>query len=158
MQYLRSFSQNPRGNSGSLIFTAILLIAAFAGGFYIGRRQVRVSEPLPQSTTASSTVRILIDSGTVITSVENVPWSGGQTVYDALVYAKEHRGLELSVTDYGKDRGLFIDSIDGAPTSKTALWQVRVNGVRILSSPSSYAVKPNDLIELKLSGATEKNI
>ncbi len=74
----------------------------------------------------------------------------GSTVYEAMLWMQENRGLQIEGTQYG-NLGFFVESIGGIENDKRGgkYWIYYINGAKAQMGISQYVIQPNDIITWK---------
>lgn len=160
------------------IIVKILFVAAvFFIGFYFGAQQVfsptaniinenfdepvintekseeNISNgnPVLQQQQKKQVVTIIINDGSLTKRYEDISYTQGMNVFDALKQVTSNEGIDLKYQDYGGSMGVFIEGIGGLENnySKNLYWQYWVNGLFATIGASSYTLKSGDSIEWK---------
>jgi len=135
-------------------YIPIILISAllFVIGYSLGTKS-NISSSIRQTSVFENTLSISFDfgSGSDVV-VQDIPIVEGATLYDILFTLNENGDIEIAGTDYGKDLGFFLESINGIGGDDGMWWQYWVNNSYSQVGVSSYIVQPGDVIRFDYAG------
>lgn len=134
-----------------IISFTLLGIIIFIVGAYIGSNRLQEINT-PSYDTQQQTASITLDYGTDIPSVfTDVSIGTHTTAFDLLRSVTTEHGIEFSYTDYGRDMGVFINSINGIGSDEDPdrWWQYWVNNQYGTVGVSNYTVQPGDNLLFK---------
>ena len=143
----------------------IIAVVIFFTGVYFGGQGMTipfVQDYLSQKNETSiksldqteGTTSLTIDFGDGTTNTfEEIAWSEGQSVFDALESVASTGDITLRAKDFGGDLGLFLETINSVPAepSVDSWWQYWVNGEYGNIGASNYETSPGDVIEWKFT-------
>jgi hypothetical protein len=124
------------------IYGLLVIVLLVAGYFFTVNRNSVPADSQIQTTTDQQVRQITLIAGETTT---RLTFTDGQTLYDALIKAKE-TGLTLELKEY-PGMGYFVAKIGSLVPTADKYLMYSVNGKEASVGISSYVLKENDVVK-----------